>query len=1091
MRVRLTWWGRAVALRGREVAFWWLLLWGGVAGAYAGGPRWVTGAPYFSTTGQSVVWYTNAPQYYTDPGGLGPGVDHAAADALVAAAASVWNIPTASLVLGQGGALDEHVSGQNVYASTSGPIYPADVQPQNGAAKQIAVIYDTDGSVTDLLLGSGASDPSGCMQNGVTESVDSITPDGLIRHALLILNGRCAGPAQEQQLQMQYQVMRAFGRILGLAWSQTNDNVFTYAPQPTYDQAMHWPVMHPIDIICGPYTYQCMPEPFTLRPDDISALGQLYFIAQGTAPAGKTDTQYYANGLGGRLAFPNGEGMQGVNVVARRWQQYYANPEDFYEASSVTGYNYRQNNGNAVSGTDGTLMGSQGTLDNFYQGWYRIARIPIISGDWQNVYLDTEPVNPLYTGEYAVGPYTSNTVLPSGADSRALAYVMGSYLDATWVDISTAGAAAQCNSGADGTESAPAAVGASGWWMDTLCGYGHQAWSLVPVQGGRTFTLEVSAQDEAGNATASKAMPVIGVWNASDATGVPPTVAAVGTAFNAPVLGMTSVSVSSSQASRFRVGLADQRGDGRPDYNYQVRVLYADSITPASLGAAGGTVTITGMGFRPGNAVLVNGVEAQVQSWADTQIVATVPTLRALGTQAAVAADVTVQDLTSGGTTTMSGALAYAASPAEVVHLVSSPSGQVLAGTMAATWFTVQVLGADGVTPVAGEAVTLSASGGSVRLGACGTASCVVLTNALGVASTSVTATSAGAVSLLGVANAGSVAGAFTSVAPPPDRLVEISAPAGVVYLGDTAATPFTVLAVAPDGVTPVVGVPVVFSSVAASLAGVQPLAVQYGICSAAVCTVVTDASGRASVPVTAIAAGAVTLTAAAYSSTVSASFAAVARVRSITPVQSVQYVAAGAVVNWQPEVSLEDNSAAVAGLPVAWRVNSGAMLLAGASSLVSTQGMAGMPVEAGPLPGGTQATGAACAWSTVCATFSTVAVENAVLQVLVASGATQVASAGGALGPVLLRITDGAGHGVAGASVNVYETVTGAEPPCPATGRCPIAPVYQATQFQAISDLSGLVSITPLTIAGIPQNSNVAATVGTNGFVSLALPVP
>src|SRR5437879_5922979 len=112
-------------------------------------------------------------------------------------------------------------------------------------SKQIAVIYDRDGSVTDLLLGAGASDPSGCRQSAVTESVDSIVPSGFIHHAVLVLNGRCTGAAPEMQKQMQYQLMRAFGRVLGLGWSQTNDNVFTGSPVPSYQQALHWPVMHP------------------------------------------------------------------------------------------------------------------------------------------------------------------------------------------------------------------------------------------------------------------------------------------------------------------------------------------------------------------------------------------------------------------------------------------------------------------------------------------------------------------------------------------------------------------------------------------------------------------------------------------------------------------------------------------------------------------------------------------------------------------------------------------------------------------------------------------------------------------------------
>ena len=222
------------------------------APSWAGGPRWVTGQPYFTTAGVPVVWYTAQPLYFTDPGDLSSSVNHAAADALVAAAANVWNVPTSSLVLSRGGALDEHVSGANTFLGPSGLIFPADVLSSNYAAKQIAVIYDSDGSVTDLLLGNGASDPTGCLQNGVTESVDSITPAGNIQHALLVLNGRCTGPAPAQQMQLQYQLMRAFGRVLGLSWSQTNDNVFTGSPPATFNQAMHWPVMHPIDIICGP-----------------------------------------------------------------------------------------------------------------------------------------------------------------------------------------------------------------------------------------------------------------------------------------------------------------------------------------------------------------------------------------------------------------------------------------------------------------------------------------------------------------------------------------------------------------------------------------------------------------------------------------------------------------------------------------------------------------------------------------------------------------------------------------------------------------------------------------------------------------------
>src|SRR5277367_7204167 len=105
-----------------------LLCWCGAAGlSWAAGPRWVTGPPFFTTSGNPVVWYTNQPLYFTDTGDLSSSVNHAAADALVAAAANVWNVPTASLVLAQGGALAEHVSGADAFLGSNGPIFPADV----------------------------------------------------------------------------------------------------------------------------------------------------------------------------------------------------------------------------------------------------------------------------------------------------------------------------------------------------------------------------------------------------------------------------------------------------------------------------------------------------------------------------------------------------------------------------------------------------------------------------------------------------------------------------------------------------------------------------------------------------------------------------------------------------------------------------------------------------------------------------------------------------------------------------------------------------------------------------------------------------
>ena len=142
-------------------------------------------------------------------------------------------------------------------------------------------------------------------------------------------------------------------------------------------------------------------------------------------------------------------------------------------------------------------------------------------------------------------------------------------------------AASNCNTSSDGAESAPLPVAAGGWWTGVLCAHGHTAWSSFNAKAGRTATLEVTALDESGLATTAKAMPLIGAWSATDPTGTLPTVAATPSAFNTVTLGMTAAGVATTQAEGLRFVIADARGDGRPDFAYQARVLYADTVQPA------------------------------------------------------------------------------------------------------------------------------------------------------------------------------------------------------------------------------------------------------------------------------------------------------------------------------------------------------------------------------------------------------------------------------------------------------------------------------------------------------------------------------
>jgi hypothetical protein len=88
----------------------------------------------------------------------------------------------------------------------------------------------------------------------------------------------------------------------------------------------------------------------------------------------------------------------------------------------------------------------------------------------------------------------------------------------------------------------------------------------------------------------------------------------------------------------------------------------------------------------------------------------------------------------------------------------------------------------------------------------------------------------------------------------------------------------------------------------------------------------------------------------------------------------------------------------------------------------------------------------------------------------------------------VVLLVTDVAGDPVAGAAVAIHQTADAAGMPCPARGACPVAPVLGSSDAAGVSDVNGLVSVTPLQMAGADEVTNVAVAAGTQGFVSLSV---
>lgn len=730
-------------------------------GALAGGPRWYAGSAYFdpAVMGQPVVWQNGQVLYSTDQGALSPLVSNSQANTMVANAAAVWSaVKTAGVAIKRGGNLAEDVNGTNVTNGTSGLVEPADIQATDTSVP-VAVVYDADGSVMDAIYGQGASNPNACPQNAVMVYVDHFSTTGNILHAVMLVNGLCATSSTELA-NLQYEMIRGFGRVLGLDWSQANEEMFVN-DQITSVGLAGWPILHPIERLCNGGGGSCMPNGTTLRYDDISALNRAYPVtaANQALYPNKIVTATATFSVHGTIGFKRGQGMQGVNVVLRPLTS--SGPDVEYTVTEVSGASFEGDAGNPVDGyTDasGNALNRFGSTDQTLEGYYDLSGVPLPPGMTQSDYeLTFEPLNPLYADEQSVGPYTPGQVTPSGTMPVLTipAVQAGMSLQE---DVTVSDSADELHSGADGTDASPAGVDASGQWLGRICCYGHAGWFKFYARANREFTVEVEALDETGAGTEGKARPVIGLWNITDAVGTTP-VTATAQPFNGDETGLTTLSAVSTASSFVRIGIADQRGDGRPDYAYMGRVLYADTVSPARLPAAGGAITIVGMGFRPDSVVYVNGAAAQVTSVSPTRITAVAPPSN--GATGTVLLE--VEDPQTLGVAMIADGLAYEAQNGDALTILTAPAGTLPEAVPVD--FTVRALSAE-LTPTGGVPVTFALTGGSAGLG-CGAATCTVVTNSDGVATMAVTPNS----TVLAQLTASLVSGAkvlaeFTGAAP-------------------------------------------------------------------------------------------------------------------------------------------------------------------------------------------------------------------------------------------------------------------------------------------------------------------------------------
>ena len=695
--------------------------------AKAGGPKFIAGTSFFNAglAGQSITWPGGTITYYTDQGDLSPLLQGTNADAFIADAFSRWtSIPTAAVSANRGGQLAENVSGANVVLNSDRSMtLPADIQP-SATGKPVGIVYDFDGTVTDTLLGTGAS--SDCLNNSAFGGPDAFTADGHFAHALVIANGLCA-QTSAQLPDMKYHLVRVFGEVLGLDWSQLNLNVITGSPHPTTADQAGFPVMHATDSIsCVPISL-CYANADQTKLDDQAALARLYPVTTQNAGqfSGKQVSSTAAASIHGSVRFTDAHGnpvqpMQGVNVVARWIDPSSGQPSRQYAVSSVSGFAFSGNAGSPLTGSLDALgqpLNRFGSSDTTLEGSFDLAGLVIPGGSTGQFQLTVEALDSMLSQQ--VGPYAPYQVLPSGT-AQPVTVTLSTGADVQQDILMQCSAIARTDLVGTSTFASPLPVPKSGLWTGDLSSYGEVDYVSLNAQSGQTAVIDVTALDESSQATEQKAQPLIGAWSISDTAGsLPPAVTS--SPFNVGDFGVTRLNAQFLSSGQFRIGIGDLRGDGRPDYRYLARVLYADSLEPSRVGAGGGSpIEIDGIGFQNGMKVSIGNTNAAILSLTSDEIYVSAPAI-ADGIQS-----LAITDSASGASVSFINMLTIGAGPNDMIRLTQSLNPSVPVGGEAASAIRIAVTSADGFTPVSGATVHWSATNGATLTACKGASTCSV-----------------------------------------------------------------------------------------------------------------------------------------------------------------------------------------------------------------------------------------------------------------------------------------------------------------------------------------------------------------------------
>ena len=521
---------------------------------------------------------------------------------------------------------------------------------------------------------------------------DNFTTDGHFAHALVIINGNCAQYASDLPI-LQYRLARQLGRVLGLDWSQINDNVVTGAPPPTMNDYAGYPMMHPMGALCFP-TYGCTSNPLQTRMDDQAAISRLYPVTAANIGSFSGKTLFFENTarIEGSVRFPAwngnlGQGMQGVNVVARMIDPVTGLASHKYTASCVSGFLFRGDAGNPITGyTDnsGEPLDRFGSNNTAVEGYFDLAGLQFPAGyNTVQYQLSAESVNSLYIDGLSVGPYKEGSIPMSGTFTP-ITVTVSKGSDVSQDLVMKSAPSQPQDQWEPSTFTQFAEIPGGGDWIGSLSGYGDIDFYHLHARANRTFSFSVTALNENGSPTVTKAQPAIGIWQSTDSLLTP---SLSQSAFGTMQTGVTQLVADVNLEDDYKLGIADTRGDGRPDFSYEARVLYGDTISPARASVHTNTpITITGFGFSPTTTVMVGTNSATVLSQQAGQIVISAPALSD-STQT-----IYLQDSATGLTAEMDNVLNYGTINGLLTLLLGS-NPQVPVGTQAPNPVRVRVTG--------------------------------------------------------------------------------------------------------------------------------------------------------------------------------------------------------------------------------------------------------------------------------------------------------------------------------------------------------------------------------------------------------------